>query len=231
MVAAIFLCVPINVSFGQVLGENLNADLSISNQIVGQEDKTPVAFARSSTVFSLSDELQFKPGRAIDQNNFVAKAEFWSKGFWGVSGNIQQNTSNLFGLPKDSDSKRIDVNRKLLRSQSSDSFLALGVGWQTLNIDDGLIDSDGLNVSLLGRYALTENLNLYGNGSFFQEVDNDQAKDDLVGFQVEASLNYQLGSRLSFSAGFKISDLDGQENSAQIGGFSSSLLIGTSLSF
>ena len=227
-IAIVLSCAPLNVSYAQIIGADLAADISVGD---GPKNKKSTIFPLASTVFSLSDELQFKPGRTVDQNNYIAKAEFWSKGAWGVSGNIQQNDSNLFGLPKDSDSKRIDVNRKILQAQDSDSFLALGFGWQSFDIEQGLIESDGLNLSLLGKYSFTDNFNLYGNGSVFQSIDNNDFQDDVSGVQLEAGVNYQLGSRLSFSAGFKISDIEAQQTSRQNRSFSSSFLIGTSLSF
>ena len=225
--AVVLLCVPVSASYAQVIGADLAVD-SASNQ---QKNKKSAIFPLASTVFSLSNELQFKPGKTVDQNNYVAKAEFWSKGAWGVSGNIQQNASNLIGLPKDSDSKRIDVNRKILQAQNSDSFLALGLGWQSFDIDEGSIESDGLNLSLLGKYSFTNNFNFYGNGSVFQGLDNNDFQDDVSGVQLEAGVSYQLGSRLSFSAGLKISDIEAQQASSQSRSFSSSFLIGTNLSF
>ena len=179
--------------------------------------------------FSLSDDLQFKPGEALDQNNYIAKAQIWSKGVWGFSGNIQENDIKLFGLPKESDSKRIDVNRKVLSSASSDSFLALGLGWQSYNVEN-LIQSDGLNLSLLGQYSFTDNFLFYGNGTVFQSFDTSYS-DDFSGYQLEAGLNYNVGSRLSFSAGVRVYDLEGQQGLQERRSFSSSVLIGTSLSF
>jgi len=230
IVAMALLCLPLSLANAQVIGADLAADISV-NAGNSQKNKKTAIFPLASTVFSISDELQFKPGRTTDQNNYIAKAEFWSKGAWGVSGNIQQNTSGLFGLPKDSGSKRFDINRKILRTQNSESFLAFGFGWQSLNLEGGAIESDGLNLSLLGKYAFTENFNFYGNGSLFQSLDNNEFQDDVVGIQVEAGVSYQLASRLSFTAGFKISDLEAQQNSRQDRSFSSSFLIGTSLSF
>jgi len=168
----VIFCASLDVSYAQIIGAGLAADISVGSADGQQKNKKSTIFPLASTVFSLSEELQFKPGKTVDQNNYIAKAEFWSKGAWGVSGNIQQNADNLFGLPKDSDSKRIDVNRKILQAQNSDSFLALGFGWQSFDIDQGSIDSDGLNLSLLGKYSFTENFNLYGNGSLFQSIDN-----------------------------------------------------------
>ena len=226
-IAVTLLCSPLSVSYAQIVGADLAVD-SANNQ---QKNKKSAIFPLASTVFSLSDELQFKPGKTVDQNNFIAKAEFWSKGAWGISGNIQQNVGNLFGLPKDSDSKRIDVNRKILQAQNSDSFLALGFGWQSLDIDEGFIESNGLNLSLLGKYSFTNNFNFYGNGSVFQGLDNNDFQDDVSGVQLEAGVSYHLGSRLSFSAGLKVSDIEAQQASRQNRSFSSSFLIGTNLSF
>ena len=229
-IVLIALCCPLYFTSvnAQIIGADLAADVSIGGDSSQKKAKSSL-FSLSSTTFSLSDELQYKPGKNLDQNNYSAKAEFWSQGAWGFSGNIQQNAFNLFGLPKDSDLKRIDVNRKFIKSQNSDSYLAFGLGWQSLNIDGG-IESDGLNLSLLGKYAINNNFKLYGNGSLFQGLDN-EVQDDVAGFQLEAGLNYELSLRLSFSAGFKISDLESQLSSQQSSSFSSSFLIGTSLSF
>jgi len=225
---AVFCVFFFSTSNAQIIGADLSADVSIGGDSSQIKAKSSL-FSRSSTTFSLSDKLQYKPGKNLDQNNYSAKAEFWSKGSWGISGNIQQNTFNLFGLPKDSDSKRIDVNRKFIRSQNSDSYLAFGLGWQSLSVS-GDIESDGLNVSLIGKYSITNHFKFYGNGTLFQGFDG-SVEDDVTGFQLEAGLNYALGSRLSFSAGFKISDLESRLSSQQDRSFSSSFLIGTSLSF
>lgn len=231
-VASICVVLCFSVSVVHAVGENLTVDIASSSKNT-QKSKKSILFSSSSTVFSLSDDLQINPDRPIDQDNYSAKAEIWSKGAWGLSGNIQQNALNVFGLPEGSDSKRIDVNRKLFSAHNSDSYLAFGFGWQSFDIDNGL-DSEGLNFSLLGKYSVTKNLGLYGNGTLFQSFDT-SSQENIEGFQLEAGLNYQLGSRLSFTAGLKISDLESQlssqQNIRQRRGFSSTFLIGTHLSF
>ncbi len=218
----------------QVIGASLEANVSEGESTENRSALIdPPRLLNEATAaranFSLSDDLQFKPGKALDQNNYIAKAQIWSKGVWGLSGNIQENDLNVFGLPKESDSKRIDVNRKVLKSTSSDSFLALGLGWQSYTVEN-LIESDGLNLSLLGQYSFTDNFLFYGNGTVFQSFDTSYS-DDFSGYQLEAGLNYNVGSRLSFSAGVRVYDLEGQQNLQERRSFSSSVLIGTSLSF
>lgn len=225
LLAAIFYA---PLGHAQVIGADLAAE--VSNLGANTKAKRNSAlFSSAKTTFSLSDELQFKPGAAIDQDNYTAKAEFWSKGVWGISGNVQQNDLKLFGLPKGSDSKRIDINRKVIKADSSDSYLAFGFGFQSVDIQN-TIESEGLNLSLLGKYSFTDNFLFYGNGTLFQGFD-DSYQGDVSGYQFEAGLNYSLGSRLSFSAGLKVSDLEGQQNFQESRSFSSSFLIGTSLAF
>jgi len=192
--------------------------------------KTPSSLFHSSSVHVvLSPELEFKPGKSLNQDNYAAKAEYWTEGKWGVSSNIRENQVGLYGVPDNSDFKRIDVNRKFLQAKDSCSFLAWGLGLQSLNIEDQ-IDSEGLNLSLLGEYTIGNRFSLFGNGTLFQGFDNDFDRE-VFGYQIEAGVNYQVGSNLSFSAGLKVSDLEQQQDFSGYRSFSSSFLIGTSLAF
>ncbi len=216
------------VGHAQLIGADLAAEVS-SIDTSTKSNKNSTLLSSGNANFSLSNQLQLRPGTAIDQDNYTAKAEYWSKGVWGISGNVQENDLNLFGLPKGSDSKRIDINRKVIKADNSDSYLAFGFGFQSVDIQD-TIESEGLNLSLLGKYSFSDNFLLYGNGTLYQGFD-DNFENDVNGYQFEAGLNYNVGSKLSFSAGLKISDLEGQQNFQERRSFSSSFLIGTSLAF
>jgi len=207
-----------------------NVDLELYKEESDTAKKTMNnLFSGGKAEINFSDELKFKPGKNIDQDNYEAKAAYWTEGVWGITGNIQENDIGLFGIPEDSEFARIDVNRKFLQADDSGSFMAVGLGLQSLNIQDE-IDSEGINLSVLGEYAFSNKLLLFGNGTLFQGF-NQSIDNDVFGYQVEAGLNYEVGSQLSFSAGIKVSDLENENIFAQQRSFSSSFLIGTSLAF
>ena len=55
----------------------------------------------------------------------------------------------MVDLPKNSETKSINLKRKLININDSQSYLALGLGWQDINIGND-IDAEGVNISLLG---------------------------------------------------------------------------------
>lgn len=177
---------------------------------------------------TLKSPSQYKFEEGLDQKNYSAGAEFWSKTHWGLSGKIEENGLNLSTISQTTESTRIDLNRKLLSSHSSNSYLAMGVGWQSVNVNN-VIDTEGLSFSLLGKLALANNILLYGNGGLFQGLDENANKNQVTGYQIEAGLNYKVGSKFSFSAGLKVLDLEDQQFNRR--SQTSSFLIGTSLLF
>jgi hypothetical protein len=220
--SALFVCLVFTAQTNaQIIGSNLETTL------LNEENKT-ISTPRLGAQFTINSPSQYKLGAVLDQDNYSAGAEYWSKGNWGLSGKIEENDLSLLGVPKESESARIDVNRKLLSSTKSNSYLAFGLGLQSVNVSD-VIDAEGLRFSLLGKLALSENVLFYGNGGLFQSFDESVDDSQVSGYSFEAGLNYQVGSKFSLSAGLKVQDLEDEQLNRR--SQTSSFLIGTHLAF
>lgn len=211
----------------QNLELNFETDLLI-NQTVTKTNALGIPTNQPKAVITLSDKLQFKPGAKLNQDNYSAKAEIWTNNNWGLIGSIEVNGLEIIDSPKNSETKSIDLKRKLINSEKSNSFLALGLGWQDINLDED-IDAEGINISLLGKWSFSDNFQVYGKGAIFEGLNNDDSNYSVSGYRFETGVKYKVGKKLSFSAGVKVQDFEDQQTNTR--NSSSSLLLGTHLSF
>ena len=134
----------------------------------------------------------------------------------------------LLGAPKNSELFNVDVNRQLFRSKNKKDYLAFGLGWQSIDVDNS-IDADGLRLSLLGKYSLAKRLQVYGTSSWFPEYVG-SSDSSLSGYDLEAGLLFQPRKSLSLQAGFRFYDFGKGSSSLNDVG-SSIFTLGTKLSF
>ena len=210
----------LSLAHAKTIGSNLETNLI--------QKKSSVSEPSLGMKFSITSPTEFKFGKISDKDNFSASAEYWSQSKWGLSGKVQENEFTLPSLPVNSESARINLNRKVLGSATSNSYLAFGVGWQSVNLSDEF-EVEGLSFSLLGKLALADNVSLYGTGDLFQGYEENVSNSEVTGYLLEAGLNYKVGAKFSFSAGLKLLDLEDQQFNRK--SQSSSFLIGTHLSF
>ncbi|MGH1543755.1 MAG: hypothetical protein ACRBHB_25370 [Arenicella sp.] len=177
----------------------------------------------------VSDKLSIKTKSGVTKDSFATKAEYWSKSKWGVSGNFTNNDTQLFGEPASSEIKNIDVNRQLFRSRNSANYLAVGLGWQEIDIANE-INAEGPSFSLLGKLNFANSFQVYGTSSWFPELDKTTSRDNLSGYQLEAGLLFKHRSSLSLKAGVRVLDLDNNQRGTKATS-SSSFLLGTNLTF
>jgi len=181
----------------------------------------------------VSDKLSFKSSDAENtsgRSSFASGAEYWTKSKWGISGNFSSNDSSLLlGAPKNSELFNVDVNRQLLRSKNKKDYLAVGLGWQNITVDDSL-DANGIRLSLLGKYSLAKRLQVYGTSSWFPEVELGSSSSDLSGYNLEAGLLFKPKASFSLQAGFRFYDFSKGASSVDDSG-SSIFTLGTKLSF
>ena len=162
-------------------------------------------------------------------SSFSSGGEYWTKNKWGISGNFSSNDESvLLGAPKNSELLNIDINRQLLRSKNKENYLAVGLGWQSVDVDDS-VDADGVRLSLLGKYSLAKRIQFYGTSSWFPE-EIGSSDSSLSGYNLEAGLLYKPKSRLSLQAGFRFYDYRNGSSSVENTG-SSIFTLGTKLSF
>jgi len=216
---AVFLMLFANIGLSQSIGSSLEPDFLADQKVIQSESNTRYG------LISISNELQFKPGTKLDQDNYSAKAKLWSNKNWSVTGRVEVNDLKIIDTPKNSSNRRLAINKKLFTAGQSNSYLALGLGWQDISLNNA-IDSEGINVSLLGKYSVTNNFLVYGEGSLFESLQSDYT---VSGYQFETGIKYSANKRFSFSAGVKVLDFENQNTSAR--NSSSSFLLGTHLSF
>lgn len=176
-----------------------------------------------------SDDLNLSaPLEENHYDSFVSEADIWKKD-WGFSGKLLQNDGDLFGLPNDSEFTNFDVKRRF--TSSDDSFFALGLGWQDIDIKSQL-EASGPKLSLEGRYNLSA-VELYGQTAWFPELENTFQEDALTGYEFEAGVMLRPLPSLSLKAGYRHFELkyDSDTSIDDALGSSSGFLLGTDLSW
>lgn len=181
----------------------------------------------------VSDKLSLKSNasenKVSGRSSFASGAEYWAKSKWGLSANFSSNDSSLLlGIPKNSKLLNVDVNRQLLRSKNKKNYLAVGLGWQNITVDDNL-DANGLRLSLLGKYSLANRLQVYGASSWFPELERVSSNSDLSGYNLEAGLLFKPKASISLQAGFRFYDFS--KGVASIESGAPVFTLGTKLSF
>ena len=176
----------------------------------------------------LSSDLNVTGFDNSEYGSFLGEGELWSKN-WGISAKLLQNDrSDVFGLPEDSEYFNLDVKRRF--GSDDKSNVELGLGWQSLNIDSQL-EASGPKLSLSGRLNFKKSLQLYGQTSYFPELEDDLSNNDATAFEFEAGLLYQPIPAVSFKAGYRIFELDLEDSDVKDLGSSSGFLLGTDFSF
>ena len=208
------------------LADSLNFDTSIDAAGTGYSlENTP-------KYLWVSDKLSLKVDNSestSSRSSFASGGEYWAKNKWGISGSFSSNDESLLlGSPKNSELFNVDVNRQLLRSENKKNYLAVGLGWQSVDVDNSL-DADGLRLSLLGKYSLAKRIQVYGTSSWFPE-EIGISESALSGYNLEAGVLFKPKGSFSLQAGFRFYDFGKGTSSIDSDG-SSIFTLGTKLSF
>jgi len=118
---------------------------------------------------------------------------------------IENDQSNIFSLPADSEYFNVDVKRKF--GQNNNFNFEVGLGWQEFSIDSQ-IDASGPRLSLEGNYKLFKSFQLYGSTAYLPDLDDSISDNSASAFQIEAGLLYSPRSALSLRAGYRVFELD-----------------------
>lgn len=103
----------------------------------------------------------------------------------------------------------IDFKRRVF-SLTDNSFLALGLGWQDVSIDNE--SSDGARVLLEGRVGLGGVVYLYGQTAWFPELDDFSNRSNVDGKEFEAGLSFDPVPFFSLRAGYRKIKIDYTNN-------------------
>lgn len=183
--------------------------------------------ARPSLMW-LSDDVNVAAFDDSRYSSFLGKGEVWNKN-WGVSAKLLQNDNDdVFGLPEDSEYFNLDVKRRF--GSSDKSNFELGLGWQELNIESQL-EASGPKVSISGRLNVFSSFQVYGQTSYFPELEDNLRNNDATAYEIEAGLLYKPLPSLSLKAGYRVFNLDLEDPKIKELGSSTGFLLGTDLSW
>ena len=206
----------------------LTSFLSATSVAVNAQTEDDILSPKPNLMW-LSDDVNVSIFGDSEYDSFLGKSEIWSNN-WGVSAELlQNNNSDVFGLPKDSKYFNFDVKHRVFGSHDK-SNLELGLGWQELDIDSQL-EASGPKLSVNGRYNVLSGFQVYGLSSYFPELDDGIKNKDGSGYEIEAGLLYQPLPSWSLKAGYRVFSLDIEDPIIEELGSSSGFLLGTDLSW
>lgn len=199
--------------------------VSLTSSPLSAEDFLPDS---KPSLMWLSEEVNVSAFDDSEYSSFLGKGEFWSKN-WGVSAKLLQNDDNdVFGLPQDSEFFNLDVKRRFGALDKSN--FELGLGWQELNIESQL-EASGPRLSLSGRLNLKPWIQVYGQTSYFPELEDDLQNNNATAYEIEAGLLYKPFPSVSLKAGYRHFALDLEDPDIEELGSSSGFLFGTDWEF
>ena len=157
----------------------------------------------------------------IDAGALGGRGELWFDQKWGVSAQLYRSDLEEDNLD-DAEYLNIDFKRRIF-SLTDNSFLALGLGYQDVNIDND--SSNGARILVEGRVGLGGVVYLYGQTAWFPELEDFSNRSNVDGTEFEAGLSFDPLPFLSVRAGyrkFKIdytNELNNDDESAKSTGF------------
>ena len=161
-------------------------------------------------------------------SSFTGSGEIWINK-WGISTELLDNNASSSFFPADSEYFNLDVKRRF--GSKNKSNFELGLGWQELNIDSQL-DASGPRVSFGGNLKFLKSFSLYGNTSYFPDLDENISKsEDVSAYEFEAGLSYKPLPSLSLKAGYRVFNLDLEDPIIEDLGSNSGFLLGSDWSW
>ncbi len=154
------------------------------------------------------------------------RAQLWFKNKYGLK--AMQYGSD----PSDSDGAdytSVDVMWRPL-SPTENNFVAVGVGWQEMEIDGLQNTTSGMRLSLEGRIAVVGMVYAYGNAAYLPSLEDSPAEDsafgdfeDLESYEYEFGVAWNASPFVNVHAGYRVSTLEFNQNSIVTAGAGTSL--------
>ena len=204
-----FFRLPILTAMVAVLASFAHVPVQASNSH-WQDILTPV-----SSASTLNDDILIRQG------------EQWWDSKWGARGVLYQKRHDDLGLDGSSH-LAIDIKRRLFSSQEN-SFLAIGLGWDDIELT-GDQNTTGMRFVAEGRYNLFGPAYLFGQAAITPWLSGIDSMADPFGSEVEFGLVVNPFPSMSLRAGFRnywldsysqdigISPYDNRNNGLFIGG-------------
>lgn len=153
-------------------------------------------------------------GEAGNQSESAAapgmRAELWAFKRYGLE------ASRFDSDPEDFDGATytsVDVMWKAL-APTENNFMAVGLGWQKMDIDALAAETSGMRVMLEGRVGFAGMLYGYGRGAYLPELDESDAEfptfgrlEDLDAYEYELGIAWNAMPFLNVHAGYRVDNL------------------------
>jgi hypothetical protein len=162
------------------------------------------------------------PSGSTDADAAGLRGELWVFDRFGVQ--AMQSGSDVGGSEEDSAGyTSVDAMWRAL-AFSKNNFLAVGLGWQRLDLAPvGMDDStSGARLALQGRVSLLDYVYAYGHGAYspaLQDVPASSAAsgsfEDLDGLEYELGVAWNVGPFVSLRAGYRANRIDFRQTSVE----------------
>ncbi len=182
-----------------------------------------------------ANEYDVDGASAVDGDAPGFRAEVWMMKKYGVRAARFSSDLDDIGLDS-SDYSSLDLMWKAF-SPTENNFLALGLGWEEMDMTGIGLDGDtsGVRLSVEGRVGIIGAVYAYGQGSYLPSLDDATSAGatlkDLEGFEYELGVSWKAAPFISFRAGYRENSLDyssaGIDGTAETRGF----LLGTGFHF
>lgn len=140
---------------------------------------------------------------------------------WGLR-SAYETLEREFATTAAGDHTSLDLTRQIYSSVDS-RFLAVGLGWESLDFDNG-DSSSGVRLVVEGRLGLGASMFLYGQTAWLPSMEDVTGRSDLQGSELEAGVSYQPAPTFSLRAGYRrfrlnyVDDQSGLEDFSETGG-------------
>ena len=143
------------------------------------------------------------------------RAELWLLHRFGFRASVYSSDLDDLGV-ESADYTSLDFMWRAF-SPSENNFLAIGAGWQEMDLAPVGLDGDtsGVRISLDGRIGLPGPFYLYGTASYLPALDDAPATDPLLGSfenlegsEVDLGLSWTIVPFVAFRAGYRTQTVD-----------------------
>lgn len=135
-----------------------------------------------------------------DSEDIGFRGELWFMKKLGVS--VALFSADLEDSDATIDYNNLDVKWRVL-SPTENNFLAVGAGWQQIDLDGD--DADGFRVVVEGRVAIVGIVYFYGRGAHAPELDADGIDGDMT--ELEAGVMVKPAPFLQLFGGYRSNDM------------------------
>lgn len=164
----------------------------------------------------------------VDAGALGFHASLWLDSGWGLKGAMYNSDLEDVG-EDDGQYLSVDAAYKLL-SVSENNYLALGAGWEDIDLGTG-ISTSGPRVGVAGRVGIVGLVYGYAEAAWFPELDDSGGLSDLSGNELELGIGMDVFPFVRVRAGYRRFDLDFDSTDTDGGGSAtaSGLLVGGAL--